>query len=159
MTEVFIGFGSNVGDAHRLFHSALAALSDTFSKLQLSPLYHSKAIGPTQPDYTNAVAGGLTALSPQDLLNTLHEIETAHGRERGERWGPRTLDLDLLLYGEKTLSSSTLTLPHPELSKRNFVLAPLVDLRPKLRLPNGVSLASLLSSIGHEGLTPLGPLT
>lgn len=125
----------------------------------VSPLYESVAVGPEQPNYLNAVASGTTQLMPEVLLDQLQAIEHKHGRERLIHWGPRTLDLDLLLYEDQTIQTERLQVPHPQIPYRNFVLAPLIDLQPKLTLPNGVSIASLLSSIGRDGLTKLGSLT
>ena len=118
-----------------------------------SPCYRSVAIGPgRQPDYINAVAKLQSRLSSLQLLHALQAIEDAHGRERHQRWGARTLDLDILLYGSETVNSSELTIPHPRLQERNFVLYPLYDLAPELALPCGTTIASLLARCPREGL-------
>lgn len=100
-----------------------------------SRVHHTAAVGPPQPDYLNAVVRVMTRLSPRALLAALQAMELAAGRVRGERWGPRTLDLDLLLYGQRVIAEPTLTVPHPRLHERSFVLAPLCDLDPGLRHP------------------------
>lgn len=108
---------------------------------------------PGQPDYVNAVAALLTALPAADLLAALQSIENAQGRRRdGPRWGPRTLDLDLLLYGELAVNSDTLVLPHPGLAERPFVLVPLFEVAPGLRVAGGSRLAQLVTRLGDGGL-------
>lgn len=112
-----------------------------------SQLYRSTAVGPgKQPDYVNAVAQLETSLTPHQLLKNLQNIESAQGRSRGSvRWMPRTLDLDLLLFGNMVINTETLTVPHPRLQDRNFVLFPLHDLAPKLRFPDGTTLITLIT--------------
>ncbi|WP_111641064.1 2-amino-4-hydroxy-6-hydroxymethyldihydropteridine diphosphokinase [Marinimicrobium alkaliphilum] len=153
----YIGLGSNLDNPHtqitRAF-DALAVLPD--SKLVArSPLYRSRAVGPPQPDYINAVAALHTRLPALALLDALQGIEQAHRRVRKQHWGPRTLDLDLLLYGEHTLDLPRLSVPHPYLSERNFVLYPLADIAPTLVLPDGRSLAALLEHCDRDGLVPV----
>ena len=162
MIECYIALGANLGNPLEQLNSALKALGNLPSSelLACSPWYLSTAIGPgEQPDYINGVARLDTALEPLVLLDQLQAIETDHGRVRGERWGPRTLDLDLLLYGGLELSSARLTLPHPRMQERNFVLYPLSDLEPELTLPCGTPLGSLLECCPREGLQPLGELS
>jgi 2-amino-4-hydroxy-6-hydroxymethyldihydropteridine diphosphokinase len=137
---VYIGLGSNldrpVVQLRRAF-TELAQLPHT-SGMQQSRFYRSKPLGPQdQPDYLNAVAALQTRLEPHELMQQLRNIELAHGRRRSPetRWGPRTLDLDLLLYGERVLHTQGLTLPHPQLHKRSFVLYPLAELAPDLMIP------------------------
>lgn len=160
MTVAYIGLGSNLGRPRQQISAALDALAqlpDTRLD-RYSDFYRSAAIGPTgQPDYLNAVARLHTALEPVQLLARLHSIENAQGRERSVRWGPRTLDLDILLYGELILDSADLQIPHPRLAERNFVLYPLYDISPGLRLPNGTPLGALLASIDGAGLARLEP--
>ena len=155
MIATYIGLGSNLGDSRQHLQQALAALG-ALAQCQLvnqSPFYRSQAVGPgEQPDYVNAVARLDTQLAPLQLLDQLQAIENAHGRERLERWGARTLDLDLLLYGDQTIACERLNVPHPYLTERNFVLYPLADLSPTLVLPNGRSLASLLADCPSTGL-------
>lgn len=123
--------------------------------LALSPLYRSRAIGPPQPDYLNAVAKLTTGLAPLSLLDALQSIEHAQKRVRREHWGPRTIDLDILLIDDLTLNDPRLTVPHPYLTQRNFVLAPLRDLEPTLVLPGGQSVDQLLQKCGTAGLVKL----
>lgn len=138
MPEVFVGLGANLGEPAAQLRSAvlaLAALPHTEVK-RVSTFYRSAAIGPAgQPDYCNAVAQLDTALAPQDLLDAMQAIEDAAGRVRGEHWGARVLDLDLLLYGQVVCSTTRLTLPHPELAFRDFVLWPLVEIAPEVQVP------------------------
>ena len=122
-----------------------------------SPWYRSKAIGPgEQAAYINGVAEIESDLSAHDLLVTLQGIEQAQGRHRGERWAPRTLDLDILLFGNEEIDSDELTIPHPRLRERNFVLYPLHDVAPDLALPCGTRLESLLAGCPSEGLQRTG---
>lgn len=138
MTTAYIGLGSNVGDrvAHlRAALEALAARGVTVTKV--SSLYETDPVGPPQPDYLNAAAELSTDLSPADLVRTLKAAEADVGREHRERWGPREIDLDLLLYGDEMIDEEGLTVPHPELTHRAFVLVPLIEIAPFLDLPSG----------------------
>lgn len=155
---VYIGIGSNLADPVNQIHKArtrLRALPDT----QLdtcAPCYRSRAVGPAdQPDYINSVARLVTALSPEALLDQLQAIETAAGRQRDLRWGPRTLDLDILLFGDQQRDTPRLTIPHPQLAHRDFVLQPLLDLDPTLTLPDGRSLSELRQQCPDNGLMRL----
>lgn len=147
MIHCFIGVGSNLDNPAQQVETAVAALKNT-SQVQftaLSPLYRSAAVGPgPQPDYINAVVELFTTLPATTLLHELQAIETRQGRVRTIRWGARNLDLDLLLYGNDTINSAELTVPHPRMITRNFVLYPLYDLAPELILPDGTALAALL---------------
>ncbi len=138
MPEVFVGLGANLGEPAvqlRGAVQALAALPHTEVK-KVSTFYRSSAIGPAgQPDYCNAVAQLDTAMAPEPLLDALLAIEDAASRVRGERWGARLLDLDLLLYGQMVCSTARLTLPHPELAFRDFVLWPLIEIAPEVQVP------------------------
>lgn len=161
MARAFIGLGSNLQAPARQLHSALHALAATQGITQVtpSPFYRSVAIGPgEQPDYVNAVAAIETHLTPLELLDALQAIEQAHGRVRGPlRWTARTLDLDLLLFDDSVIESERLTVPHPHMAERNFVLRPLWDLAPTLHLPDGRSIAALLATCGDKGITLLAP--
>jgi 2-amino-4-hydroxy-6-hydroxymethyldihydropteridine diphosphokinase len=152
----YVGLGSNLDDPEAQLRSGLAALARVprTRLVASSALYRNPPMGPEdQPDFVNACAGLLTMLSAHELLGALQAIEDAHGRNRsGPRWGPRTLDLDLLLYGELQLQSDTLTLPHPGLATRAFVLWPLCELAPGLRLPGGTAVARLATDAGAAGL-------
>lgn len=153
----YVGLGSNLESPRdqvtRAF-TELAQLTDT-RLLARSPLYQSRAIGPEQPDYINAVALLETRLPPLALLDALQGIEHAHQRVRREHWGPRTLDLDLLLYGDACIQHPRLSVPHPYLRQRGFVLYPLADIAPHLLLPDGQSLQALIRQCPFEGLERL----
>jgi len=155
--RAFVGLGSNLQEPRKQLESALRALTRLpESRLTAtSALYQSRPVGPPQPDYLNAVACLDTALAPLALLDRLQAIEDAQGRERKERWGPRTLDLDLLLHGDRELTLPRLKLPHPELARRPFVLYPLADIAPDLILPGGESLKDLLRACPYEDLQRL----
>lgn len=157
MALAYIGLGSNLEDPLAQVTRAFAELADlpTTALLARSSIYTSRAIGPAQPDYTNAVALLDTQLAPIALLDALQAIEQAHQRVRVQHWGPRTLDLDLLLYGDQTIAVERLTVPHPYLSQRSFVLYPLAEITPNLHLPDGTPLAELLSCCPADGLTRL----
>ncbi len=160
MTTAWIGIGSNLGQPAHQVHRAVAALAALphTRLIACSPWYGSHAVGPgPQPDYINGVACLETALSPPDLLAALQAIETAQGRVRQQRWGPRTLDLDILLYGDLTLHRPDLTVPHPRLLERPFVLQPLLALAPDLVLPDGTPLAACAAAAGSTGTWRLEP--
>lgn len=151
----FVAFGSNLGTPEEQIAQALKALASITDTrlLAVSRYYQSKAVGPgTQPDYINGVVHLETRLAPLTLLAALQQIENNQQRKRLQRWGPRTLDLDILLYGNTCLDLETLTIPHPRLQERNFVLYPLHDLAPQLQLPNGNHLKSLLAQCSMDGL-------
>ena len=157
--DAYIGLGSNLAGPLKQVSSALqelAALNDT-TLVAHSAWYRSAAGGPgRQPDSINGVAHLRTGLPPAALLQALQGIENRHRRVRRERWGPRTLDLDMLLYGQLQIDSETLQLPHPRLAERNFVLYPLAEVAPHLTLPNGIAVASLLARCPRGGLERLG---
>ncbi len=153
--QPYVGLGSNLNHPIEQLKQALEALDnvENCAVKCCSPLYWSTAIGPDkQPDYLNGVARVQTRLSPHALLNALQNIENAQGRTRELHWGPRTLDLDLLLYDDLVVTSNDLTIPHPRLSKRNFVVYPLYDLAPALRLPDGRALSELVEQLPRTGL-------
>ncbi|SEB09752.1 2-amino-4-hydroxy-6-hydroxymethyldihydropteridine diphosphokinase [Marinobacterium iners] len=153
--RAWIGLGSNLEDP-------LVQVSTALQELKLLPdttlaarssLYRSDPVGPPgQPDYINAVAALDTRLEPETLLDALQAIEQMHQRVRKIHWGPRTLDLDLLLYGDQVISTPRLTVPHAYMTERNFVLWPLAELAPELILPDGRPLNTLLQHC------PLGTL-
>jgi 2-amino-4-hydroxy-6-hydroxymethyldihydropteridine diphosphokinase len=155
-TPAFIALGSNLDNPARQLQRAVSALTrlPASALLRVSSVYRSAAMGPgQQPDYLNAVALLNTALTPEAVLDGLLAIEQAQGRERGERWGPRTLDLDLLLYGEREIRSARLTVPHPRMHERDFVLYPLREIsNTNLALPGGRDIDSLLEQLPKGGL-------
>jgi 2-amino-4-hydroxy-6-hydroxymethyldihydropteridine diphosphokinase len=158
-SPAYVGIGSNLDDPvaqATVAFDALARIPHT-RLVARSPLYRSNPMGPRdQPDYVNGAAALSTRLSPTALLDALRAIEDARGRRRnGRRWGPRTLDLDLLLHGDSVLASARLTLPHPGLTARNFVVYPLADIAPALVLPDGRRLADIRDELGDEGLVRL----
>lgn len=161
MTDAFIGLGSNLADPTAQLARAvteLATLPDTTLVAQ-SAFYSSHPVGPQdQPDFVNGAVWLRTRLRPLQLLDHLQEIERHHGRERKQHWGPRTLDLDLLIFGDHTINDERLTVPHPELPNRDFVLQPLLDLNADLTLPDGRTIARLRQQCPDNNLRPLPPL-
>ena len=159
-TDAFIGLGSNLQEpAAQLARAVaeLAALPDT-TLIAQSPFYASRPVGPQdQPDFVNGAVWLSTKLAPHTLLNQLQAIEQAHGRERLRHWGPRTLDLDLLVFGNQSLNDDRLTVPHRELPNRDFVLQPLLDLKPDLTLPEGTAIATLRAQCPDNRLRRLPP--
>lgn len=157
----YISIGSNLARPLNQVERAVTALKaiPASSLLAVSPWYGSTPVGGPggQPDYINGVACLQTRLTPHALLDALQGIEQQQGRERHTRWGARTLDLDLLLYDDCIIDDDRLTLPHPRMSTRAFVLAPLADIAPHLALPNGCSVGSLLSQLSTAGLWQLSP--
>ncbi|QFU03251.1 2-amino-4-hydroxy-6-hydroxymethyldihydropteridine pyrophosphokinase [Halomonas sp. THAF5a] len=157
--HAWIGLGSNLDGPREHVARALEELDGLplTRRVAASRLYASRPVGPAdQPDYVNAVAELTTRLSPLALLDQLQALEQRHGRVRGRRWGPRTLDLDLLLYDDRRLALPRLTLPHPEMVRRAFVLVPLAELAPRLTL-DGRSLAGLAAEVDRDGLAPVLP--
>ncbi len=156
----YIGVGSNLDDPAAQVAGAMEALRDVRDTrlVAVSPSYGNPPMGPQdQPDYVNAVAGVLTRLSPDDLLTELQKLEVSLGRVRtpGDKWGPRIIDLDLLAYGIQQRATERLTLPHPGISERNFVLFPLCDIAPMLVLPGQGSVARMAALASREGLQAL----
>lgn len=159
MTMAYIGLGSNLEDPLAQVERAfveLDALPQT-RLLQRSAIYCSRPVGPEQPDFINAVALLETQLQPLALLDALQAIEQAHQRVRIQHWGPRTLDLDVLLYGNNVIHNERLSVPHPYLTQRSFVLYPLADIDADLTLPDGSQLRDWLARCPPEGLRKLSP--
>ncbi len=160
MTLAAIGLGANLGDAASTLRDAigeLARLPDT-TLLRASKLYRTPAWGRTeQPDFINAVALVDTGLSARDLLDGLLGIERTFGRTRidGERWGPRTLDLDLLLHGDAVIDEPGLRVPHPHLHERAFVLLPLAEIAPDARIPGVGIVRNLAATMASDGIEAL----
>jgi len=154
LTTAYIGIGSNMKHPMQQVSNALQTLAKlpNSTLVSYSSMYSSDAVGPGKQDsYINAVAEINTEYSAADLLKQLQAIEADHGRIRKQRWEPRPLDLDILLFGNQIISTSTLSVPHPELSQRHFVLYPLAEIAPELVLPDGRTMAGLLTecSIGE----------
>jgi 2-amino-4-hydroxy-6-hydroxymethyldihydropteridine diphosphokinase len=152
MTRAFVGIGSNLGDSHALIAAALELLGaeDGVEVVAVSTLRETDPVGyEDQPRFVNGVAELETELGPRDLLATLLAIERLLGRVRGEgpRFGPRTIDLDLLLYGRETLDEPGLEVPHPRLHERRFALEPLAELDPALEVPGRGPVQALLAGL------------
>ena len=155
MERIYIGMGSNLAAPEEQLRSAVEALAQLpDSELHgVSAFYQSDSLLPGQPRYTNAVAALDSNLEPLALLDALQAIENQQGRERNERWGPRTLDLDILLFGDRLLDEPRLKVPHYHMHARPFVLYPLAELAPaELRLADGRSLKALLDACPFVGL-------
>lgn len=158
MHKVYIGLGSNLNQPLEQLNKAVQTLSQLseLNNLVVSTFYQSKPVGPQdQPDFVNAVASFLTNLSPLDVLNTLQNIEQDHNRVRERHWGPRTLDLDLLLYDNEQINLPRLTVPHPLMLERGFVIKPLADLAPDLQLSNGATVSQHLDKLDTSDLVPI----
>lgn len=152
--RAFVGLGANLGDARSAVESAVAALG-TLPKSTLvavSPLYRSTPVDAQGPDFINAVAELRTTLAPHALLHALQRIEHTHGRERRYVNAPRTLDLDLLLYGTLCIHDAELTLPHPRMHRRAFVLAPLGQLATGLVVPGQGRVEELLAGVPEQSV-------
>lgn len=154
-TECYIALGSNLANPMQQIGSAIEALRNLpkSSLLAVSPWYQTAAVGPgEQPDYINAVAKLATLLTARQLLKATQAIEQAHQRRRTLRWGPRTLDLDILVYGQLMLDEPDLTIPHPRLGQRHFVLYPLFDIAPDLILPDQRAVRELRERCSPDGI-------
>lgn len=154
----YIGLGSNLERPAQQVRAAMHELDDLAGTrlVRQSSLYESPPLGSQdQPDYVNAVAMLETSLEAHSLLDLLQAVEQRHGRERGEHWGPRTLDLDLLLYGGDRIDSPRLQVPHPQMSGRAFVLVPLFELAPDLVLPGLGPLGDAMHGIADQPLRRL----
>jgi len=155
MKGVFIGLGSNLADPHAQIQSAIAAVDalDEVAVVAQSSLYSSPPMGPQdQPDYINAVIEIDTTLFAHKLLDQLQAIEQQQGRIRQRHWGERTIDLDLLIYGENTLDDERLNVPHPGIAVRSFVLHPLAEIAPNLMIPTLGTMQALLKDCPLDGL-------
>ena len=157
--RVYIGIGSNLDDP-------VAQVKEAFEELEMLPdtvmqakssLYGSKPMGPKdQPDYVNAVVAMETLLSVEDLYAALKKIEDLQGRDRSEdKWGPRILDLDLLLYGKKKINTDDLTLPHPGMHERDFVIIPLAEIAGNMKIPGVGQLSSLIAECENHSVKKL----
>lgn len=149
----YVGLGSNLENPLQQAETAITELKAHrhLRNVMASPLYSSKPVGPQdQPDYINGVVQVETQLGPHDLLDLLQALEQNHGRVRNRHWGERTLDLDLLLYGQAQIHTPRLSVPHPYMMERSFVLYPLADLCPNLMLNNQVSLVDYLANVEND---------
>ncbi len=158
--ESYIGLGSNLDNPEQQLTRALALLDETpdITLVRCSSFYGSRPLGgpANQPDFVNAVAQLRSDLPARALLRRLQCLENKQGRVRtGEKWGPRVLDLDLLLYGAERIAEPGLTVPHPEIRHRNFVLTPLLELAPNIEIPGLGRAAELPGAASHDGITRL----
>lgn len=148
--RAFLGLGSNIGDRRAILREAVGAIPDLIA---VSPVYETDPVGgPEQDAYYNIVVELRTVRSPRELLELCHRLEQAAGRVRRIRWGPRTLDVDVLLVGDAVVDDDDLTVPHPRMTTRNFVMAPLLDLAPDLDIA-GYDPAEAIGDV-----TNIGPL-
>lgn len=149
---VALSLGANLNNPLYQLISAIGEIKahPEISSVSVSSFYRTKPIGPAQPDFLNIAITLQTTLSPLDLLTAMQAIEESHLRTRTLRWGPRTLDIDLLLYNDVTIDTERLTLPHPRMQERAFVIVPLLEIAPTLTLPGGTPLQSLLSPLSDQ---------
>ena len=157
--RAYVAVGSNLGDRWARLVLAGRALREApgVAVLRASRVWDTAPVGPPQPRYLNAVLELETTRTPPSLLGILRETERIAGRTRDLLWGPRTLDLDLILFGNLVIGTPGLTVPHPEISRRRFVLAPLAELRPDLPVPGtGSTVAGLLARAPELDVVPVG---
>ena len=154
MTLVYIAIGSNLASPLEQVNAAIRALADIPDSrvVSVSSLYRTPPLGPQdQPDYLNAAVALETSLAPEALLDHTQRIELQQGRVRkAERWGPRTLDLDIMLFGDAIINSERLTVPHYDMKNRGFMLWPLFEIAPQLHFPDGLTLRAVLENLGAE---------
>ncbi len=159
VSVAYVGLGANLGDARATLAGAVESLAELGEVRAVSPLYETDPVGlEDQPPFLNAVAVVATPLDPHQLLAELLAIEARFGRERTIRWGPRTLDLDLLAMDGVQLDEPQLTVPHPRLAEREFALRPLADVAPDVPI-GGVTAAQLLAALEPQGVRPAGALS
>ena len=161
MARAYLGLGSNVGERLQFLRRAVACLGEVVGirVTRVSSVYETEPVGVTdQGWFLNAVVEVDTMLSAEALLERTQAIERALGRMRARRWGPRTIDLDILLYGDLQLKTDSLTIPHPELHRRAFVMIPLLELNPGLSLPDSTAISACLTRLGsHEQVRQVAP--
>ncbi len=159
-TKAYLALGSNLGDRLEHLRSAVRLLSDAdgIEVVRSSRVYETEPVGPPQPAYLNAVVEVGTDLEPGELLAATRAVEEALGRVRGERWGPRTIDVDILTFDDATIDEPELVVPHPRMHERGFVLVPLGELDPDPMLPDDRRLATLrLPPDAVLGVQPFAP--
>jgi len=160
MERIYLGLGSNRGDSRSILESAIEDLGHWLSDMRVSGLWRSRArYYEQQNDFFNMAVSGLTDASPRDALKIIHEIEARHGRNRSVEIlkGPRTLDIDILLFGNRIVTEPELIIPHPGLAERKFALLPLIEIEPHLVHPVlGIPIAAIAASLPPQGIYPLG---
>jgi 2-amino-4-hydroxy-6-hydroxymethyldihydropteridine diphosphokinase len=155
LSKCAIALGSNLGDSLAILNSAIDKIqtSPQIELIAVSSWYITTPIGPPQPDYINGCAIVWTSLTAKEFLNTLHAIEAQFGRIRAEVWGARTLDLDLLLYGDAIIDTPDLQVPHPRMTERGFVMVPLAEIAPDTIDPkSGESILALRNKLECSGI-------
>ena len=157
-TRAYVGLGSNVGDRLGNLRAAVRALDghDSIAVVAASGVYETDPVGPEQPDFLNALVEIETDLAAEELLRILREIESQLGRIVRERWGPREIDLDLLVYGDAHIETDDLVVPHPQIATRAFVLVPLVEIAPVLDIPGVGPASGLLARLDRSGVRVFG---
>lgn len=155
--RAYVGLGANLGNARVTLEAALCEIAQ-LQRTRLvarSSLYRTAPVDASGPEFVNAVVELDTTLAPGELLDALHAIERAHGRERPFRNAPRTLDLDVLLYGDRIMTAGGLRIPHPRLHERAFVLVPLAQIAPDVTIPGRGRVADLLPAVAHQRIEML----
>ncbi|WP_308561805.1 2-amino-4-hydroxy-6-hydroxymethyldihydropteridine diphosphokinase [uncultured Klebsiella sp.] len=154
MTRAWIAIGSNLASPLAQVNAAISALAEIPDSqvVSVSSFYRTPPLGPQdQPDYLNAAVALETTLTAEALLNHTQRIERQQGRTRkAERWGPRTLDLDIMLFGEEVINTPRLTVPHYDMKNRGFMLWPLFEIAPELRFPDGLALSTVLANLAAD---------
>lgn len=153
MTQLFLSLGGNLGNTREIFEDAYPLIEKKIGKISdYSSIYQTEAWGPIpQADFLNQVVLVTTTLKPEACLTELLEIEREFGRERKERWGPRTLDLDILFYGDMIIAESDLSIPHPRIAERKFILTPLAEIAPNFTYPaSGKTMVALLAECSDK---------
>ncbi len=154
MTQLFLSLGGNLGNTREIFEGAYPLIEKKIGKISVySSIYQTQAWGPIpQADFLNQVLLVNTSLKAEDCLVEILEIEREFGRERKERWGPRTLDLDILYYGDKVIAESNLSIPHPRIAERKFILTPLAEIAPTFTDPaSRKTMVTLLADCSDKG--------
>lgn len=161
MNDIFLGLGTNLGERDENLQRAVDGLAAEMAVTAVSPVYETPPWGITdQPDFFNICVAGQTTQPPHDLLAFIKQLEQELGREPTYRWGPRLIDIDLLFYDDKTIDDGPLTVPHPRLHERAFVLAPLADIAPDFVHPvRHQTVAEMLSQVDDSGVRPLPNVT
>jgi 2-amino-4-hydroxy-6-hydroxymethyldihydropteridine diphosphokinase len=159
MTRVALSIGANLGDRLAALQYAVDTLAEVGRVVALSDVYETDPVGgPEQPDYFNAVVVLQTDVPPLEVLAAAHRAEQGKGRSREVRWGARTLDVDVLAYGQEVSTDPVLTLPHPRALERAFVLVPWAAIDPGFRLPDGRTVADVAATVPADGIRRVGPL-